>query len=66
MYDIIRNSMKLDFGYIFGNAIGGPEGVFLDSYKKENSLASNVAKNQKRLDKALAKYLENLRATFTE
>lgn len=66
MYDIIRDSMKLDFGYLFGNAIGNPESIFVDSYKKENSLASNVAKNQKRLDQALAKYLENLRSTFTE
>lgn len=66
MYDIIRNSMKLDFGYIFGNAIGSPEVLFMDSYKKENSLASNVAKNQKRLDSALEKYIENLRTTIAK
>lgn len=61
MYDLIRETMILDFGYIYGNAIGSPEGVFFDSFKKENSLASNVASKQKSLDAALEKYLETLR-----
>ena len=61
MYDIIRDSMILDFGYTYGNAIGSPEGVFSDSYKKEGSLISNVAKKQKSLEKALEKYLEKVR-----
>lgn len=61
MYDLIRETMILDFGYIYGNAIGSPEGVFFDSFKKENSLASNVASKQKSLDTALATYLETLR-----
>ena len=62
MYDIIRDSMILDFGYTFGNAIGGPEGVFSDSYRKENSLISNATKKQSSLEKALEKYLEKVRS----
>lgn len=61
MYDLIRETMILDFGYIYGNAIGGPEGIYFASFQKENSLASNVAAKQKSLDTALTTYLETLR-----
>ena len=61
MYDIIRDCMTLDFGYTYGNAIGSPEGVFNDSYRKENSLISNYAKKEKSLNTALEKYLAQVR-----
>lgn len=61
MYDLIRETMILDFGYIYGNAIGSPEGVFYSSFAKENSLASNVASKQKSLTAALEKYLATVR-----
>lgn len=66
MYDIIRDTMILDFGYIYGNAIGGPEQVFFSSFTKENSLASNVASKKSSLETALANYLEKLRETYTD
>lgn len=65
MYDIIRDTMTLDFGYIYGNAIGSPEGVFSSSYRKENSLASNVASRKTSLEASLDKYLETVRENCT-
>ncbi|HIX91484.1 MAG TPA: hypothetical protein H9681_01240 [Firmicutes bacterium] len=61
MYDLIRETMILDFGYIYGNAIGGPEGIFYNSIKSENSLASQVASNKTRLQTALESYIEKYR-----
>ena len=61
MYDLIRETMILDFGYIYGNAIGGPEGIFYNSIKSENSLASQVASNKTRLQTALDSYIEKYR-----
>ncbi|MGN1128372.1 MAG: hypothetical protein ACI4T6_05380, partial [Candidatus Flemingiibacterium sp.] len=66
MYDIIRDTMILDFGYIYGNAIGNPESVYNSSYRTENSLASNVASKKSSLETALANYLEKLRETYTD
>lgn len=64
MYDIIRETMTLDFGYIYGNAIGYPEWVFNDSYKKENSFASNLASKKDALVAKLAEYMTDLRETI--
>ncbi len=64
MYDIIRDTMTLDFGYIYGNAIGGPEYVFKSSYSKENSFSSNLASSKQSLETALANYLEKLRESY--
>ena len=61
MYDLIRETMILDFGSIYGNAIGGPEGIFYNSIKSENSLASQVASNKTRLQTALESYIEKYR-----
>ena len=64
MYDIIRDTMTLDFGYIYGNAIGYPEWVFNDSYQRENAFASNLASKKDSLVTKLADYMKNLRETI--
>ena len=64
MYDIIRDTMTLDFGYIYSNAIGYPESVFNKSYQNENSFASNLASQKDSLVTKLADYMTNLRETI--
>lgn len=64
MYDIIRDTMTLDFGYIYSNAIGYPESVFNKSYQNENSFASNLASQKDSLVTKLADYMKNLRETI--
>ena len=66
MYDIIRNTMTLDFGYIYSNAIGFAESVFNESYKKENSFASNLASKKSTLETKLEEYMTNIRETLAE
>ena len=61
MYDLIRETMILDFGYVYNNAIGSPEGIFANAIKSENSLASQVASNKTRLQTALDNYIEKYR-----
>lgn len=61
MFDLIRDTTMIDFGYIFGNAIGSPEGIFYNSIKAENSLASNIAAKKTALDAPLEMYLETVR-----
>lgn len=66
MYDIIRNTMTLDFGYIYSNAIGFSESVFNASYKQENSFASNLASKKSTLETKLEEYMTNIRKTLAE
>lgn len=61
MYDLIRQGMILDFGYTYSNAVGSAESVFNNSYRKENSMASNVASLKPSLEKSLENYLEAVR-----
>lgn len=64
MYDLITSGLSVDFGYVYNNAIGSPVTVFGNSYRKENSFASNLAKAQNGLETSLGKYLEKLRSSF--
>lgn len=61
MYDIIRDTMHLDFGYIYSNALGYAEGVFNDSYRAENSFASNLASKKEQMKTNLEKYISDMR-----
>lgn len=61
MYDIIRDTMKLDFGYIYSNALGAVEWIFNDSYKVENSFSSNLASVKEKFKTNLATYLEDMK-----
>lgn len=66
MYDIIRDTMILDFGFYFNNAIGNPRSLLMESMVNENSLASNIASKKSMLETELANYLEKLRETYTD
>ena len=61
MYDIIRDTMMLDFGFIFTNAVGNPRGLLMDSLGKENSLASNIASRKTSLETSLTKYIDSIK-----
>ena len=61
MYDIIRETMYLDFGYVFNNAISDPLGLLKDSMAVENSLASNIASRKTALETALTKYIDSIK-----
>lgn len=61
MYDLIRETMTLDFGYIYSNAIGWADSLFNDSYMKENSFASNLASRKSALETNLETYMSNHR-----
>lgn len=61
IYDIIRDTMQLDFGYIYSNALDYVEGIFNDSYKVENSFASNLASRKEKFKTNLANYIEKMR-----
>ncbi len=60
MYDLIREKMELDFIYVYNNAIGKPESVFLQAIESESSLASKVASNKTRLQTEVDKYMEDM------
>ena len=60
MFDLIRENLTHNFGYIYSNAIGTPTVMIQSSFKNENSIASNVASNKDALNTALANYLKAL------
>ncbi len=53
--------MHLDFGYIYSNAVGYAEGVFNNSYRAENSFASNPASKKEQMKTNLKKYISDMR-----
>nr|MBQ4317840.1 hypothetical protein [Clostridia bacterium] len=61
MYDLIRDTMYLDFGYTYNTAIGSPESVYANSITTKDSIASNVAAKGPALQTSLEKYLEQVR-----
>lgn len=61
MYDIIRETMYLDFGYVFNNAISDPLGLLKNSMAEENSLASNIASRKTALETALTNYIDSIK-----
>ncbi|MBE6611048.1 MAG: hypothetical protein E7632_01035 [Ruminococcaceae bacterium] len=62
MFDLIRSTMVLDFGYTYNNALGFPiTEVVWKSFKEENSISSNVASSISSLDANLEKLLTDIR-----
>lgn len=63
MYDIIRDSMYLDFGYTYCNATGNAiAAVFRTSFAGGKGVASLIASNKEALEANLAEYIEEVRS----
>lgn len=61
MYDIIRGSMQLDFGFIFSNIMENPvTNVYINSVKGDG-FASTLASYETKITEALAKYIETVK-----
>ena len=63
MFDLVKESTTLTFLYVFANAVGSPDWLFLESSveaKSEGTMASTVAKSRSSMEKALEKYLETI------
>lgn len=65
MFDLVKSSTVLTFWYTYNNAIGSPEGIFLECTVRAASagkMASAVEKNRTRLETTLTKYIDEINA----
>lgn len=61
MCDIIRDSMALDFGFVFNNELGNPiVSVFEPSFKNPSSLSSTIASQSQTITAKIEDYLGKL------
>ena len=61
MCDIIRDSMALDFGFVFNNELGNPiVSVFEPSFKNPSSLSSTIASQSQTIEAKIEDYLGKL------
>ena len=64
MFDIIHDSFKLDFGYMFNNALAGTGGDPVKPYwqaiQSEGVFASTLASVKPGVDEALVKFMEDI------
>ncbi|MBQ7322367.1 MAG: hypothetical protein IJW99_09735 [Clostridia bacterium] len=66
IFDIIHDSMVLDFGYTYDNAVGNPVGVFNNVLNNINAFSSTVKAQARMIDKLYAKMIETVEAKCTE
>ncbi|MGM9625537.1 MAG: hypothetical protein ACI3XM_07485 [Eubacteriales bacterium] len=65
IFDIIHDSMILDFGYIYGHPLGGIyDKMAGEIFNNPEKLASMIASNQKSVQKAYEKYLATIEANI--
>lgn len=63
MYDLIRESMYLDFGYTYCNATGNAIAkVFRSAFTSGKGVASMLAANKELLETELSNYIETVRS----
>ncbi|MBE6610843.1 MAG: hypothetical protein E7632_00005 [Ruminococcaceae bacterium] len=62
MFDIIHDSFKLDFGYMFNNALSDPTRPYWVALNTEGSFASTLASKKPVVEEALAKFMEDVEA----
>ncbi len=61
IFDIIHDSMILDFGYVFNNAIGGfSADLAFRMIDNSDKIASTIASHAKRADKLYQSYVEDI------
>ncbi len=64
MFDLVKESTNLAFWYVFSNAIGSPDQLFLNcgvTAKSADIMASTVAAKQRSMEKALEEYMETVK-----
>ncbi len=63
MYDLIRNSMILDFAYTYSASINHPaDYLFVEGIRADNKLASIIASKEKSVVTGLESYVEKIRS----
>ena len=63
MYDIIKNGLKFNFMFTYSGVAGNVANTFNDVVNKHNeNWASESAKAEKSIDKALEKFYEDVRS----
>jgi len=60
MFDIIHDSFKLDFGYMFNNALSDPTRPYWTATEQEDSFASTLASKKPAVEAALVKFMEDI------
>lgn len=63
MFDLVKESTRLAFWYVFSNAIGSSDELFIRSSAYANSsgiMASSVASKKISMEKTLEKYMESI------
>ena len=66
IFDIIHDSMILDFGYVYGNALSGITDAIYWATFDSNKLASQIASNEKKADKAYEGYVEKIESIISQ
>lgn len=60
MFDIIHDSMMLDFAYIYSNATGKVDSIFIRAIKNIDDFSSQIAANTEKIKTTYASYLQTL------
>ena len=66
IFDIIHNSMILDFGYTYDNALGNPVNVFNKVVNDINSFSSTIKAQSRMIDKMYVKMIETVETKCVE
>ena len=66
IFDIIHDSMILDFGYTYDNAVGNPVAVFNNVLNNINSFSSTVKAQARMIDKLYTKMVETIESKCEE
>lgn len=66
IFDIIHDSMVLDFGYTYDNAVGKPVAVFNNALNNINAFSSTVKAQARMIDKLYAKMVETIESKCEE
>ena len=61
MYDLIRSTMKPDFGFVYNNAVGNPLNTPYTAITGNGSIASALESTRKNTLAKLDSYLENIK-----
>ncbi len=67
IFDIIHDSMVLDFGYVYGNALSSVTDAMARAiFDKAESLASQIQSNKKKADTAYENYIKTIEAIIAQ
>lgn len=61
MFDIIHDSFKLDFGYMFNNVLGNPTNPYWKATEVEGAFASTLASMKQSVNASLERFIEDVK-----